>query len=268
MRIALLQYPIVWADKEANLYLLRERIEQIKGQADIAVVPEMFSTGFCTGHPELAETWGGPTCRALQALADEYGIAIVGSMIVKRSASDGLRNRGFMFRPNDRPLCQDKRHLYRTGGEARFFHPAKRQADWEYKGVKIRMLICYDLRFPVWARQPQGVDKMYDLLLVVGNWPEARVQYWDALIAARAASAVVSPRSASICALNSLMFNSRAKRLCKARCSSLRVGICQTDSIMSISCTYPRLATKAKPHGNGVIGSYLDRQCAFPTHCL
>lgn len=187
MRIALLQYPIVWADKEANLYLLRERIEQIKGQADIAVVPEMFSTGFCTGHPELAETWGGPTCRALQALADEYGIAIVGSMIVKRSASDGLRNRGFMFRPNDRPLCQDKRHLYRTGGEARFFHPAKRQADWEYEGVKIRMLICYDLRFPVWARQPQGVDKMYDLLLVVGNWPEARVQYWDALIAARAA---------------------------------------------------------------------------------
>lgn len=187
MRIALMQYPIVWADKEANLYLLRERLTEIKGKADIAVVPEMFSTGFCTGNPELAEPWGGPTCTLLQAMADEFDIAIAGSMIIKRSASDGLRNRGFMFRPNDTPLYQDKRHLYRTGGEARFFHPSKRLAKWEYKGVKIRMLVCYDLRFPVWARQPQGIDNMYDLLLVVGNWPEVRIQYWDALIAARAA---------------------------------------------------------------------------------
>lgn len=197
MRIALLQYPIVWADKEANLYLLRERLTQIKGQADIAVVPEMFTTGFCTGNPELAEEWGSETCQVLQAMADEYGIAIVGSMIAsvnqaREDTSDqplelnGLRNRGFMFRPNDRPLYQDKRHLYRTGGEARFFEPAEQIENWEYKGVKIRMLVCYDLRFPIWARQPQGIDNMYDLLLVVGNWPEVRIQYWDALIAARA----------------------------------------------------------------------------------
>ena len=82
MRVALLQYPIEWADPQANIGLLDERLRAIAGQADMAVVPEMFSTGFCTDRPGLAEQWGaGPTCQALQRMADDYHIAIVGSMM-------------------------------------------------------------------------------------------------------------------------------------------------------------------------------------------
>ena len=189
MKIALLQYPIEWANPQANVGLLDERLRAIAGQADIAVVPEMFSTGFCTDRPGLADEWGkGPVYQALQTMADTYLIAIIGSMMTRVSGEgeEGeLRNRGFMFRPNDTPLYYDKHHLYKSGGEAEFFTPGNERAIWEYRGVKIRLAVCYDLRFPVWLRQDKR--NMYDILIVVACWPTVRIQYWDTLIPARAA---------------------------------------------------------------------------------
>lgn len=207
MRVALLQYPIAWADKEANLRLAEERIAALAGKADVAVLPEMFATGFCTDHPELAETMDGDIIRRLQAAANQSGVAIVSSFICKPAIGQRLVNRGFMITPhsvypNREELeggsnlpslqggdggglfVQDKRHLYAHGGEDQFFQPAQERHIFEYKGVKILLLVCYDLRFPVWARNRSGHD--YDIILVVANWPDIRIQYWDALIAARA----------------------------------------------------------------------------------
>ena len=207
MRVALLQYPIAWADKETNLHLAEERIAALAGKADVAVLPEMFATGFCTDHPELAETMDGDIIRRLQATADQSGVAIVSSFICKPAIGQRLVNRGFMITPHsvypnreeleggpnlpslqggdgDRLFVQDKRHLYAHGGEDLFFQPAQERHIFEYKGVKILLLICYDLRFPVWARNRSGHD--YDIIIVVANWPDIRIQYWDALIAARA----------------------------------------------------------------------------------
>ena len=222
MRVALLQYSIIWADKESNLRLAEQRIAALAGKADVAVLPEMFATGFCTDHPELAETMDGEIMTTLQRLADQYEIAIVSSFIclptppaagvccspaelllkqvvdvVVKSAPCKLVNRGFMIKPHQKPITdseasdnrypieiQDKRHLYAHGGEDLFFQPADKRYIFEYKGVKILLLVCYDLRFPVWARNQSGSD--YDIILVVANWPDIRIQYWDALIAARA----------------------------------------------------------------------------------
>ena len=204
MRVALLQYPIAWADKETNLRLAEQRIAALAGKADVAVLPEMFATGFCTDHPELAETMDGDIIRRLQAAADQSGVAVVGSFIclpISNSAASyspsgcpigetpsnsqaKLVNRGFMIKPNAPIEIQDKRHLYAHGGEDLFFQPAEERHIFEYKGVKILLLVCYDLRFPVWARNQSGSD--YDIILVVANWPDIRIQYWDALIAARA----------------------------------------------------------------------------------
>ena len=204
MEIALLQYPIAWADKETKLRLAEEHIAALAGKADVAVLPEMFATGFCTDHPELAETMDGDIIRRLQAAADQSGVAVVGSFIclpISNSAASyspsgcpigetpsnsqaKLVNRGFMIKPNAPIEIQDKRHLYAHGGEDLFFQPAEKRHIFEYKGVKILLLVCYDLRFPVWARNQSGND--YDIILVVANWPDIRIQYWDALIAARA----------------------------------------------------------------------------------
>ena len=191
MRVALLQYPIAWADKETNLRLAEQRIAALAGKADVAVLPEMFATGFCTDHPELAETMDGAIMTTVQRLADQYEIAIVGSFICMPtpianclSPITKLVNRGFMVVPHGEVQIQDKRHLYAHGGEDKFFEQASERNTFEYKGVKIQLLVCYDLRFPVWARNHSGYD--YDILLVVANWPDIRIQYWDALVAARA----------------------------------------------------------------------------------
>ena len=184
MKIALLQYPIAWADKETNLRLTEDRIAALAGKADVAVLPEMFATGFCTDHPELAETMDGDIVRRLQAVADKTDVAIVSSFICLPAIGQRLVNRGFMIKPNAPIEIQDKRHLYAHGGEDLFFQPAEKRCIFEYQGVKILLLVCYDLRFPAWARNQSGYD--YDILLVVANWPDIRIQYWDALIAARA----------------------------------------------------------------------------------
>ena len=191
MRVALLQYSIAWADKETNLRMAEEHIAALAGKADVAVLPEMFATGFCTDHPELAETMDGEIIRCLQAVADKSGVAIVSSFICLPDprcpipdTRTKLRNRGFMIKPHAEIEIQDKRHLYAHGGEDLFFQPAQKRHIFEYKGVKFLLLVCYDLRFPAWARNRSGSD--YDVILVVANWPEARVQYWDALVAARA----------------------------------------------------------------------------------
>lgn len=192
-RVAILQYPIVWADKQANLQAAVRRIRRLKGKADMALLPEMFSTGFCTDQPELAETTDGRTMQLLQQTADQTGVAICGSFICEEITTTHLNqseqeqrqlyNRGFFLRPHDLPTFVDKAHLYAHGGEDRFFTAGNERTVIEYKGVRMRLLICYDLRFPVWARNQSGYD--YDVLLVSANWPEVRINYWDALIAAR-----------------------------------------------------------------------------------
>ena len=183
--------------------MAEERIAALAGKADVAVLPEMFATGFCCGvpdgtrgsvgcltdHPELAETMDGEIICRLQAVADKSGVAIVSSFICSPIANTPspiakLVNRGFMIKPHAPIEIQDKRHLYAHGGEDLFFQPAEKRCIFEYKGVKILLLVCYDLRFPVWARNQSGSD--YDIILVVANWPDIRIQYWDALIAARA----------------------------------------------------------------------------------
>ena len=185
MKIALLQYPIAWADKATNLRKAEEHIAALAGKADVAVLPEMFATGFCTDRPELAESMDGEILTALQRMADQYEIAIVGSFIcLPQKSGVKLCNRGFMVVPHGEVQIQDKRHLYAHGGEDKFFEQASERHTFEYKGVKMLLLVCYDLRFPVWARNKSGHD--YDIILVVANWPDIRIQYWDALIAARA----------------------------------------------------------------------------------
>lgn len=191
--IALLQYPIHWADKEENIRLTEQRVQAIAGKADIALLPEMFSTGFCTDRPDLAEPIDGETMHRLQHLSDTTGVAVAGSFICKEK--ERLYNRGFLVSPYAAPQFSDKAHLYAHGGEDRFFTKGEERKVWEYKGVKMRMLICYDLRFPIYARNRTGHD--YDILLVSANWPECRIQYWDALIAARA-----TENQCYICAAN------------------------------------------------------------------
>jgi len=181
MRISLLQYPIVWADKLQNLQRTESRIALLEGLTDLVVLPEMFTTGFCTESPELAESMDGHTFECLKSWAQKYKLAICGSFIATENSK--FYNRSFFVKPSGEFAYADKRHLFSMGGEDRFFTAGSGDLLVNYCGFSIRLLVCYDVRFPVWAR---NVDNAYDLLIYVANFPTRRINDWDVLLKARA----------------------------------------------------------------------------------
>lgn len=181
MKVALLQYPIVWANPQENLRLFGERLAALQQQADVALLPEMFTTGFCVDRICLADEMDGITVRTLRQWAADYDIAIAGSFMCRENGK--LFNRGFFVRPDGSADFIDKRHLYRSGGESQLFTAGNQRTVSHYKGVNFCLQVCYDLRFPVWTRNQSGHD--YDILLYCAAWPDVRIGAWDILVPAR-----------------------------------------------------------------------------------
>ena len=181
IRISLIQTDIVWEKKENNFRLLHEKLQALRGTTEIVVLPEMFSTGFSMQSERLAEPAAGETMTLLRRWATEYQLALCGSYMAAENGH--YYNRGFFLTPEGETYFYDKHHLFRMGRESRHFTPGDKQTVFSYRGWNLCLLICYDLRFPVWSR---NVDNAYDLLIYVANWPEERRQAWDTLLRARA----------------------------------------------------------------------------------
>lgn len=187
MRISILQTHIVWEKKQENLCRLRQKLEALRGTTEIVVLPETFSTGFSMNPAPLAEPVTGETIGTLRQWASEFQFAIAGSYIACEpdagNRTTAYFNRAFFLTPEGDVYFCDKRHLFRMGGEAARFTPGNRRPLIRYRGWNILLLVCYDLRFPVWSR---NVENEYDLLVYVANWPAARRKVWDVLLQARA----------------------------------------------------------------------------------
>ena len=181
MRITLIQDKIFWADKAANLQKTGEQLAALAGQTDLIVLPEMFSTGFCTGKIKLAETMDGETVQTLKSWAQKYKLAITGSFIA--TENDKIYNRAFFVFPTGDIETADKRHLFSVGGEHNHFSIGDKRMIVNYCGFNICVLVCYDVRFPVWSR---NVNNEYDLLVYSANFPQKRINEWDILLQARA----------------------------------------------------------------------------------
>ena len=192
MRITLIQDFIFWADKAANLRKMGEQVASLAGQTDLVVLPEMFTTGFCTDQLHLAETMNGETVQTLRAWAVKYKLAITGSFIA--TENNKIYNRAFFVFPDGEIQTADKRHLFSMGGEHNHFSAGDKRLIVNYGGFNICVLVCYDVRFPVWAR---NVNNEYDLLIYVANFPEKRINDWDILLKARAVE-----NQAYVCGLN------------------------------------------------------------------
>ncbi|MGM9805827.1 MAG: nitrilase-related carbon-nitrogen hydrolase [Candidatus Aphodosoma sp.] len=194
MNITLVQQEIHWGDKDANLRRFDDVLRNLYGKTDLVLLPEMFSTGFCVDKPELAENTDGEAVRCVKRWAEEGGFAVASSFM----ASDSGRsyNRGFFCCPDGEISFADKRHLF-IGDERKFFTPGNRHLDVMFRGVKFRLLICFDLRFPVWSRNTTGFD--YDVLLYTANWPKDRIEAWDILTVARAME-----NQSYVCAVNAI----------------------------------------------------------------
>jgi len=180
LSLALIQTPLVWESPEANRLLLGKKIDGVAQGTDLVVLPEMFSTGFTMTPSHVPYGESKITLQWMQAMAKEKNMALTGSIVFYEDAKH--YNRLFFVEPNGTVSHYDKRHTFTLAGEDKVYRAGTAKLVLDYKGFKICPLICYDLRFPVWARNVEN----YDVLLYVANWPSPRIAAWDTLLKARA----------------------------------------------------------------------------------
>ncbi len=192
LSITIIQTNLFWENKPANLRMLEEKISSIPEKTEIVVLPEMFSTGFSMNAASLAETMDGPTVEWMKEISAKNNIVLTGSVIIEENKN--FYNRLIWMLPNGKYGYYDKRHLFAYANEAQYYASGEKRLIAQVKGWKVNLQVCYDLRFPVWARQKRAaeidhenkIESEYDLLLYVANWPERRSHAWKTLLCARA----------------------------------------------------------------------------------
>jgi omega-amidase len=182
LRVTLVEVPLVWENPDANREALARLLRPLQGlnATDLVVLPEMFTTGFSLRSTALAEPPDGPTVAWMLEMAKGLGAALFGSLIVR----DGDRhlNRGVFVTPEGEVTAYDKRHLFRMAREDASYDAGSERVVTAWRGWRLLLQICYDLRFPVFSRNRGD----YDAILYVANWPAPRRLHWKRLLAARA----------------------------------------------------------------------------------
>jgi omega-amidase len=184
LNISLIQTDLYWEDRQKNIDRLTDIINTIQNgsdaQNDIIVLPESFTTGFSM-NKQIAER-GDETLEWMKKMAVATQSAIAGSYFVNEGGK--CFNRLHFVEPEGKVTIYNKKHLFRLTNEQEVFSAGDKQVIVEYKGWKISLLVCYDLRFPVWMRRSDKNE--YDMILLVANWPERRIYAWNQLLVARA----------------------------------------------------------------------------------
>lgn len=180
LRVTLVQSMLHWEDAAANRAMFGQKLAALKDTTDLIVLPEMFTTGFSMRSADLAESMEGATVQWMHEQAAATNAALYGSAII--TSNGKYFNRGLFVRPDGQVTNYDKRHLFRFANENEHYAPGTERVVLEWRGWRILLQVCFDLRFPVFARNRGD----YDAILYVANWPEARRYPWNQLLIARA----------------------------------------------------------------------------------
>lgn len=176
--VALCQFSMAWEAVSDNLRHAETFVA--RAEADLVVLPEMFATGFVTEPQRVARSEQGGIVEWMRRTAQRYHTALAGSAIIRSGGR--FVNRLFFVRPTGDMEWYDKRHLFSIGGEDVHFLAGDRRVIVEYGGLRFLLLVCYDLRFPVWSRCRGD----YDAIVYVASWPASRREVWRTLLRARA----------------------------------------------------------------------------------
>ncbi|MCX6284900.1 MAG: amidohydrolase [Bacteroidetes bacterium] len=185
LKVAYIQTGLYWEDKAANLNRFDEHFAKLNEGVDLVILPEMFNTGFSINPEAFAEEMNGSGVAYLIKKAGDLDAVIIGSLLVK--TGKGFFNRLVAVHPGGKVETYDKRHLFRLSEESRIISGGDQRLVVNVKGWKIRPLVCYDLRFPVWSKNTYSDERYeYDVLVYVANWPASRSNVWKTLLTARA----------------------------------------------------------------------------------
>lgn len=177
--VSLIQCELAWEAPEDNRRQIAALIENLEDPGDLIVLPEMFTTGFSMNALGNAEEPGGVTEQWLLELASTHDCAVTGSIAVREA--EGVYNR-MLFATAQGLQRYDKRHLFRMAGEHKRYRSGDSRVIVPWRGWRISLQVCYDLRFPVFCRNQDD----YDLQVFVANWPAKRSYHWRQLLIARA----------------------------------------------------------------------------------
>lgn len=167
----------VWYSAAANI----EKVTNVlTSEIDLVVLPEMFNTGFGMTPADTAEPMDGYTIRSLKELSVKFDTAIIGSLAIMEDGK--YYNRAVMIDRGQLIDTYDKRYLFSLSGEDEAFQAGEKAHAIHWNGINLHIQICYDLRFPEFTRQIDGID----LIINVANWPEPRIPHWNKLLVARA----------------------------------------------------------------------------------
>ena len=184
MKVTLLQTNIHWAHPRENMLQAEQLIASQPG-ADLYVLPEMWSTGFATQPEGVAhEEDANEPLAWMQQTAREQHCAICGSLAVHLKDGSYHNRHYFVDGRADKVYFYDKHHLFTYGHEHEHYQPGDSRMIVNYEGMRLLLLVCYDLRFPCWSRYSKDCE--YDAIILVANWPQARQIAWNVLIRARA----------------------------------------------------------------------------------
>jgi len=179
MKVTIIQSNIIWEDVHTNLKQFSNKIDTITEQTDLIVLPEMFATGFSM-KPDLFANFEQTQVEWLKNQANKKKAVIVAGVITNKN--NDYFNSLIWMQPNGEYTVYNKKHLFTFAGEDKFYKAGNKLLTTRINNWKIRPLICYDLRFPVWSRN----QKDYDILIYIANWPERRSNAWKTLLKARA----------------------------------------------------------------------------------
>lgn len=179
MKITVIQQDIAWKDVATNIGRLKRLVANAE-RADLYLFPEMCSTGFCMQPQGVAEEVEGETVQLMKRLAVEYDAAMAVPVMTHEGGK--FYNRMYFITPDGVMGRYDKHNLFEYSGEDKVFEPGAGKVVWEWRGVRFRPAICYDLRFPVFLYNKHE----YDVLLIAANFPDSRLLAWDTLVRARA----------------------------------------------------------------------------------
>ena len=181
MKVLSVQSNIYWENPNKNFSNVSKLLAPFES-CDLIVLPEMFNTGFSMESSKISETKLGKSINWLKELAKNKQATVISSLAIEED--NKYYNRLYCVSPTGGLKQYNKRHLFRMAGENQYYEPGIENITIKVKEFRIRPMICYDLRFPVWSRNINNAD--YDCLIYIANWPAKRTLAWTSLLRARA----------------------------------------------------------------------------------
>lgn len=183
--IATIQTNLLWEDPKGNREHFDQLMTKVPSDTDLILLPETFNTGFPVDPVKFAETPDGPTITWMKAKAEALDAVVCGTLLL--NVDGHYHNSLVWMRPDGSYNLYHKRHTFAIGGEKEPIERGSEPLIVELKGWRIKPMVCYDLRFPVWSRNGyhDGIFD-YDLGIYLANFPSSRIFVWDTLLKARA----------------------------------------------------------------------------------